>query len=95
MLFVSITRLEVGVASMRKEEVSQFLVKSPYAFGDMGCPPRIPPAASIAPKSVLFEVEVLSFVDHSAADSYDELPDEDKAKVSLKEIVNVANAERE
>ncbi|XP_011402831.2 PREDICTED: inactive peptidyl-prolyl cis-trans isomerase FKBP6-like [Amphimedon queenslandica] len=82
--------LEVGVASMRKEEVSQFLVKSPYAFGDMGCPPRIPPAASI-----LFEVEVLSFVDHSAADSYDELPDEDKAKVSLKEIVNVANAERE
>ena len=105
-------RLEVGVSTMRKGEVSQFLVKSEYAFGRMGCPPRIPPEAtskrkkritctnslfslSLFPFLVLFEVELLSFVDHSAADNYDDLPDEQKSQVGLKELVDVANAERE
>ena len=102
----------MGVSTMRKGEVSQFLVKSEYAFGRMGCPPRIPPEAtskrkkritctnslfslSLFPFLVLFEVELLSFVDHSAADNYDDLPDEQKSQVGLKELVDVANAERE
>ena len=50
---------------------------------------------SLFPFLVLFEVELLSFVDHSAADNYDDLPDEQKSQVGLKELVDVANAERE
>lgn len=37
---------EVGVATMRKNELARFLVKPEYAFGSLGCPPRIPPQAS-------------------------------------------------
>ena len=37
---------EVGVATMRKNELTRFLVKPEYAFGDLGCPPRIPPQAT-------------------------------------------------
>lgn len=37
---------DVGVATMRKSELSRFLVNPSYAFGDIGCPPRIPPGAT-------------------------------------------------
>ena len=32
--------------SMRRNERSQFLISPDYAFGEMGCPPRIPPDAA-------------------------------------------------
>ena len=41
-----IAGLEVAVRSMRRNERSQFLISSNYAFGKMGCPPRIPPNAT-------------------------------------------------
>lgn len=34
---------DVGVATMKKSELARFLVDPLYAFGQMGCPPRIPP----------------------------------------------------
>ena len=37
---------EIGIGTMRKNELARFLVKAEYAFGDLGCPPRIPPEAT-------------------------------------------------
>ena len=37
---------EVAVKSMRRNERSQFLISPDYAFGKIGCPPRIPPNAT-------------------------------------------------
>ena len=37
---------DVGVSTMRKSELARFLVNPSYAFGDFGCPPRIPPGAT-------------------------------------------------
>eukprot|EP00731_Ephydatia_muelleri_P036688 Em0305g8a len=37
---------EIGVKTMRKNEKAEFLLSPKYAFGCMGCPPRIPPDAS-------------------------------------------------
>ena len=37
---------EKGVSTMRKNELAKFLVRSDYAYGDMGIPPRIPPKAT-------------------------------------------------
>lgn len=37
---------DLGVATMKKSEIARFLIKSEYAFGSMGCPPRIPPEAA-------------------------------------------------
>ena len=34
------------MASMRRNEQSQFLIFPEYAFGKIGCPPRIPPNAT-------------------------------------------------
>ena len=37
---------EVGLASMQRTELARFLIRPEYAFGEMGCPPRIPPNAT-------------------------------------------------
>lgn len=50
--------LSLAVATMRKGEIARVLVSPKYAFGPMGCPPRIPPNATI-----LYEVELLHIVD--------------------------------
>lgn len=62
---VTLAGLEVGLLTMKKGEFSRFLFYPQYAFGDLGCPPRIP-AASV----VLYEVEVLDFLDSGQVDDF-------------------------
>ena len=38
--------VDIAVASMHKKERSKFLISPEYAFGKLGCPPRIPPQAT-------------------------------------------------
>ena len=45
-----------GVASMVRGEVAIFTIKSSYAYGDMGSPPKIPGGATL-----IFEVELINF----------------------------------
>ena len=103
---------EIAIASMRKTELSRYLVKPEYAYGAVGCPPRIPPSASstatcfmrvcvcvcvciMAASSVVFEIEVLSFVDSSAVNQYQSYSKEEKERISIDQLLQVANTERE
>jgi len=45
-----------GVASMTKGELAVFTITAPYAYGENGAPPKIPPGATL-----IFEVELLGF----------------------------------
>ena len=56
---------DVAVSTMRKGELSRFLIAPEYGFMDCGAPPRIPAKAT-----VLFEIELLSFVEHAGLDDY-------------------------
>ena len=38
---------EIGVATMKRGELSRFMLKPSYAYGRMGCPPRIPAEADV------------------------------------------------
>ena len=38
--------LDIAVATMRKGELSRFLLDSDYMWGKLGIPPRIPEAAT-------------------------------------------------
>jgi len=60
--------LEIGIGTMKTGEISTFLITSDYAFGDMGCPPRMPPKAT-----VLFEVELLHFHNEAIIEEFDTL----------------------
>ena len=37
---------EIAIPTMKKGEKSRFLIKPEYAYGKMGCPPRIPAQAT-------------------------------------------------
>lgn len=62
---VTLAGLELGLLTMRKGESSRFLFNPQYAFGDRGCPPLIPAAAVI-----LYEVEVVDFLDSGQVDHF-------------------------
>jgi len=76
---------DIGVATMKRGEISRFMMKHNYAYGNLGCPPRIPEKAT-----VMFEIELLSFVDQSASDAYSALNEDEREKASFIEIYNLS-----
>lgn len=72
---------EIAIRTMKKGEISQFLISPAYGFGELGCPPRIPEATL-----ALFEIELLSFVDEVGIEDYCHLNEEEKSKLTFEQI---------
>lgn len=70
--------LNLAVASMKVTEKAQFLIDPDYAFGKMGCPPRIPPNSTI-----LYQIELVKFSDSGAALDFENLTIEDKKSFTV------------
>uniref|UniRef100_A0A8C6JAD0 peptidylprolyl isomerase n=1 Tax=Melopsittacus undulatus TaxID=13146 RepID=A0A8C6JAD0_MELUD len=81
--------MEVGLLTMKKGELSRFVFTPDYAYGKKGCPPLIPPSAT-----VIFEVEVLDFMDSAESDAFFELTAEQQAACPLQKVLKVADTER-
>lgn len=62
---VTLCGLELGLLTMQKGEFSRFLFQPQYAYGELGCPPIIPAAAV-----VLYEVQILDFLDSGQVDDF-------------------------
>ena len=65
--------LEIAVSSMKKLEKSEFLIGPTLAYGDLGCPPRIPKKAHI-----LARIELLDFVEEGEAEALLAIPPEER-----------------
>ncbi|XP_010174930.2 inactive peptidyl-prolyl cis-trans isomerase FKBP6-like, partial [Antrostomus carolinensis] len=65
---ITLAGLEIGLLTMKKGEVARFFFTPDYAYGRQGCPPLIPPDATVT-----FEVELLDFIDSGECDSFFEL----------------------
>lgn len=81
---------EIGMGSMKKGETARFLISPAYAYGRMGCPPRIP-----ADSSVMFEIELLNFVDRGAADEYNCSSHDIRSISNFEKMFKVAKSLRE
>lgn len=55
--------LDEAVGTMKRNEQSEFIFSPDWAFGEMGCPPRIPPKAY-----VYFKIDLIDWIDSSAAE---------------------------
>ncbi len=62
----AIPGLDEAVGTMRRNEQSQFIFSPDWAFGDLGCPPRIPPKAY-----VYFKIDLIDWIDSSATEYED------------------------
>ncbi|KAM6048979.1 inactive peptidyl-prolyl cis-trans isomerase FKBP6 isoform 10-T11 [Theristicus caerulescens] len=87
---ITLGGLEIGLLTMKKGEVARFVFTPYYAYGQQGCPPLIPPNAT-----VMFEVEVLDFLDSEECDAFFELTAEQQGTFPLQKVLKVADTERE
>ncbi|XP_049445250.1 inactive peptidyl-prolyl cis-trans isomerase FKBP6 [Epinephelus fuscoguttatus] len=86
---VTLAGLELGLLTMKKGEFSRFLLQPQYAYGDMGCPPLIPAAAI-----VLYEIQILDFLDSGQVDDFIALSPEEQNTVPLSTLLEVVNTVR-
>ncbi|XP_060948041.1 inactive peptidyl-prolyl cis-trans isomerase FKBP6 [Limanda limanda] len=83
---VTLVGLEMGLLTMRKGEFARFLFQPKYAYGDIGCPPTIPAAAMI-----LYEVQIVDFLDSGQVDEFLALSQEEQNAVPLPRLLEVVN----
>ncbi|MEQ2160135.1 hypothetical protein GOODEAATRI_030381 [Goodea atripinnis] len=86
---VTLAGLELGLLTMKKGEFSRFLLNPQYAYGEMGCPPFIPAAAT-----VLYEVHILDYLDSGQADAFIAKSSEEQNSVPLSTLLEVINTLR-
>ncbi|KFP29338.1 Peptidyl-prolyl cis-trans isomerase FKBP6, partial [Colius striatus] len=87
---ITLLGLKVGLLTMKKEEMAIFIFLPEYAYGSMGCPPLIPPNAT-----VMFEVELLDFIDSKESDTFFQLSAEQQDTFPLQKVLKVADTQRE
>ncbi|XP_012597698.1 inactive peptidyl-prolyl cis-trans isomerase FKBP6 isoform X2 [Microcebus murinus] len=87
---ITLWGMELGLLSMRRGELARFLFRPNYAYGTLGCPPLIPPNAT-----VLFEIELLDFLDSAESDKFCALSAEQQDEFPLQKVLKVAATERE
>nr|XP_035136041.1 inactive peptidyl-prolyl cis-trans isomerase FKBP6 isoform X2 [Callithrix jacchus] len=87
---ITLWGMELGLLSMRRGELARFLFKPTYAYGTLGCPPLIPPDTT-----VLFEIELLDFLDSAESDKFCALSAEQQDQFPLQKVLKVAATERE
>ncbi|XP_020752496.2 inactive peptidyl-prolyl cis-trans isomerase FKBP6 isoform X2 [Odocoileus virginianus] len=87
---ITLWGMELGLLSMRRGELARFLFKPTYAYGTLGCPPLIPPNTT-----VLFEIELLDFLDSAESDKFCALSAEQQGQFPLEKVLKVAATERE
>ncbi|KAF6730388.1 Inactive peptidyl-prolyl cis-trans isomerase FKBP6 [Oryzias melastigma] len=81
--------LELGLLTMKRGELSRFLFQPEYAYGDLGCPPLIPAAAR-----VLYEVQILDYLDSGQVDQFFAMSLEEQSSAPLPEVLQVTNTLR-
>ncbi|KAM6155853.1 inactive peptidyl-prolyl cis-trans isomerase FKBP6 [Rhynchocyon petersi] len=87
---ITLLGMELGLLSMRTGELARFLFKPRYAYGTLGCPPMIPPNTT-----VLFEIELVDFLDSAESDKFCALTAEQQDQFPLETVLKVAATERE
>ncbi|NXO51506.1 FKBP6 isomerase, partial [Aramus guarauna] len=87
---ITLWGLEIGLLTMKKGEGAIFVFEPPYAYGRFGCPPLIPPNTT-----VVFEVDLLDFLDSEESDTFFELTAEQQATYPLEKVLKIADVERE
>ncbi|XP_053474158.1 inactive peptidyl-prolyl cis-trans isomerase FKBP6 [Ictalurus furcatus] len=86
---VTLWGLDISLRTMRRGEFSRFLLQPRYAYGELGCPPIIPPGAT-----VLYEVQVFDYLDSAKVDEFFALSLEEQNLVPLSKLLSVVETER-
>ncbi|KAI9554029.1 hypothetical protein GHT06_019301 [Daphnia sinensis] len=81
--------LDIAVGSMKQKEQSEFIICPDLAWGEKGCPPRIPANAYI-----YFKIDLIEWVDSSAAEAFGKLPIQMRKKLPFQQVLEAAKSEK-
>lgn len=81
--------LDLAVGSMKQKEQAEFIISPDLAWGERGCPPRIPANAY-----VYFKVDLVDWVDSSAAEAFNKLPISMRKELSFQQVLEAAKSEK-
>ncbi|XP_075052761.1 inactive peptidyl-prolyl cis-trans isomerase FKBP6 isoform X2 [Mixophyes fleayi] len=87
---ITLLGMEVSMLTMQRGELSRFLYSPNYAYGSLGCPPLIPPSATI-----LFEIELLDFLDTAESDAFCNLTQYHQSTFPIDKVLKIAATERQ
>lgn len=65
--------LDIGIQSMKKNEIAIFWIDYTYAYGELGCPPLIPSCSD-----VMFIVQLIDYLDSGTVNNFESLSIEEK-----------------
>ena len=74
---------------MKKNEQSEFIIAPDLAWRDKGVPPRIPANAY-----VYFKIDLLDWVDRSAAEAFGKLPINMRKELPFQQVLDAAKSEK-
>jgi len=81
--------LSIAVRSMKNHEKSEFIIGPEYAFGAMGCPPRVP-----ASSMILARIELLNFAEEGEAEAMLSMPSDERNKTyKFEDVLKVVQKE--
>ena len=81
--------LEIAIKSMKKHEQSEFLISPIYAFGEYGCPPRVPPNSEIRAN-----IELLDFVQEGEAEALLNIPPAERGRTyTFSDVLKITSRE--
>ncbi|XP_064612073.1 inactive peptidyl-prolyl cis-trans isomerase FKBP6-like [Liolophura sinensis] len=85
----AIPGMSLAVSTMKKGELSRFLIKPEYGYGHLGCAPRIPPNATL-----MHEIELLNFVEgqNIGVEDYFHLTREERQAIPWEKIKSACDA---
>ena len=81
--------LDLAVGSMKRKEHAEFIIAPHFAFGEHGCPPRIPPNAYI-----YFKIDLIDWIDSSAAEAFGKLPLKIRKEMPFEKVIEAAESEK-
>lgn len=70
--------LNLAVMTMRVKEEAQFIIGYEYLYGDMGCPPRVPPKTDC-----LFVIQIIDYIETGDEDACEKLDEHNRRNFSV------------
>ncbi|XP_067931999.1 inactive peptidyl-prolyl cis-trans isomerase FKBP6-like isoform X2 [Watersipora subatra] len=81
---------KLALCSMKEKEVADFLISPEYAFGKLGCAPRIKPNATLR-----YKIELVKYWATTELDTYAKMSREEKRSVPVSKLVKLCSRQRE
>jgi len=82
--------MEIGIATMKQSEKSQFIFSPDFYVGRRGCEPRVPRETS-----VMFEIEVISCMEIGVLDEFQVSSEEERSKIPFHRIIQICDCLRQ